>query len=266
MGIPIDAWVRIRLEEPLDPGKSGAFLAFTYVDSEAGLSAKGDELAGVEPTPDEVVEAAERPGVTVRLPGFDVAPLDDGEIARLGLPVRPPWLDIFEPPSRPRPVWRDDPALHGKFSEQFPDDLCALFLFPGHPAELMWVRLDGIDPAVGGYAGRLLNTPHAAAQGSSLPVAGDRVTIRVVQGVEHPIHVDDIIRENLREWSSRCHSCGCDVVPIPIRELIRRQFPQLPAGGELKSMTTRCPFCRQTMVISKRGLPLDDPDTGPPDA
>jgi hypothetical protein len=86
-GIPVCAWVRMTL-----PGFGfPTFIGFTYVDREAGLSAKGG--SGDDP------DLAEAPGLTVRLPmpGVDPEPLGEPEIQRLGLPRVPSWVGFYGP-------------------------------------------------------------------------------------------------------------------------------------------------------------------------
>src|SRR4029434_6872385 len=58
-GLPTNTWVWID-------GDDRRVLAFTYVDADAGLSAKGGAVSAV-PSADEVKEAVERPGHTYRL-------------------------------------------------------------------------------------------------------------------------------------------------------------------------------------------------------
>jgi hypothetical protein len=64
----------VRLFVPQQP----EIIGFTYLDREAGFSAKG----GPEGDP----QLADRRAITVRLPGFNWQPLAEEEIAHLGLP------------------------------------------------------------------------------------------------------------------------------------------------------------------------------------
>jgi hypothetical protein len=74
-------------------------LGFGYEDPTAGPSMKGCEFTGVDPAP-AVRAAIEAPTMTLRLAGVVTHGLAPQEIARLGLPATPPWLQ-WMPGARP---------------------------------------------------------------------------------------------------------------------------------------------------------------------
>lgn len=143
--------------------------------------------------------------------------------------------------------WRNDPKL--RFHAKFPDDVETLFLFGAEgQAEQMWVRLDGVDVEIGGYTGKLLNTPIST---SDLE-AGSRVTVRVTPGVSQPVWVSPTMRANKTSWEMGCTSCGFDLHCTPAGELIAAQFKGLAAGAVVEVFTTRCPVCGETMTVQHR--------------
>jgi hypothetical protein len=243
MDFPINAWVYVNL--PNQP----PILAFTFLDHDTNLSARGREVND-QPTPDFVRRVVEQPDITIRLwPACPVTPLTAGEVARLELPTPPPWVKASGAVPR-TPPWRLDTELQGKFHAKFPDDVAALFYFPDtEGCEKMWVRITATDDSVGGYAGELLNSPRSA-----LPLrAGDPVSIRVTPGLEDPLYIDPVVRANLTGWTCRCAKCGFDLVLIPVRELQRRQYPDLPPEAERLAFATRCAACGEGMLVRPRG-------------
>ena len=234
------AWVQVRLS------LTEILLGFTYEDASAGPSVKG-VIVQPESVAEDARRAVEKPDHTVRLavPGaFPVTPLPPGTITRLGLPIRPPWLEEYYglPPDRP---WRDDPALAGRFHAQDPDDLEVTFFFPG-AAERMWVRTAARAPSIGGYEGQLLNTPFAAGTGLAV---GAQVAYRVPTGAIGPVWVSPTVRSNLERWSAKCGSCGFDLLLEPATDIIARQFS---APFETVAFTTRCPICGHGMLVEER--------------
>jgi hypothetical protein len=79
-------------------------LAFCYVDSSAGPSARG-AAAATPPSAEQVRRAVDRPDRVVREPDrFEPRPILAEEALRLGLPKDPPWIGFFDgrpvPPAR----------------------------------------------------------------------------------------------------------------------------------------------------------------------
>src|SRR4051794_39796076 len=113
--MPVGAWVRMEI-----PGQ-GTFVGFTYVDAQAGFSAKGwvgDESPGV-------------PSVTGRLPfGVPWAELTADEVAAQKLDTPPAWVAQFYGPQPPAGTdwgwWQDHPKLKGRFLPNYPNDLQVL--------------------------------------------------------------------------------------------------------------------------------------------
>lgn len=222
-------------------------LAFRYVDRQAGPSAKGAFLAGIDPTTGEVATAATRPEVTVRIdPRMQMTALSAADVARLGLPAEPEWMQFFKPGP-----WTSDPRLAGKFHPEYPDDLQASFFFPSTGnVEQMWVRLERAEPALEAYAGKLLNTAHADAS----IAAGTTVLIRPAPGASIPVWLSPAVQENLRDWTAKCSACGFDLVVEPVSALLARQFANAPPGATFEALTTRCAMCRNTQMVTRRGL------------
>jgi hypothetical protein len=89
---PAGRWVRTRTFA----GKP--FVGFAYVDRSNGHCIKGEETDG---RGERVLGATlgDRPATTLAaIPASHVVrPLDDGEVAKLGLPARPSWLRFYQP-------------------------------------------------------------------------------------------------------------------------------------------------------------------------
>jgi len=236
------AWVQVHVSP------TEILLGFTYEDATAGPSAKG-VIVQPESIAEDARRAVEAPDKTVRLSNpsvFPITPLPPETIARLGLPVHPPWLEQFYglPPDRP---WRDDPALAGRFHAEDRDDLEVTFFFQS-AAERMWVRTTARAPQLGGYEGELLNTPFADGTGLA---AGARVAYRVARGPIGPVWISPAVGANLERWSAECSGCGFDLLPEPAEDIIARQF-QDPGTFVMGSFTTRCPVCGQGMLVQQR--------------
>jgi hypothetical protein len=175
-------------------------------------------------------------------------PLSQKEIASFNLPAEPDWLKLYGPQGNVGRPWRDDPSLVGKFHSGYPNDIEALFFFPEHNRiEKIWVKLVDIDDKVGGYIGKLLNTPNTP---SSL-TKGSRVTIRVSPGEETPIYISKTIRKNLKGWRGACQACGFDLVMIPVADFVRKTFGGFPSNSEWEMFTMRCALCNETMGVQK---------------
>ncbi len=230
-------------------------LVFSYVDPQAGPSAKGALLRDVEPTSEDVRDAATRPTLTVRLgPGLQPRPLPVELAERLTLPAEPEWLAFFRP--GPPGPWTKDPLLAEHFHADCPDDVSALFFLAGTgQVERMWVRLDREVPAHQAWGGVLLNTAHHDAALTQ----GTRVMVRGVPGAKGPLWLSPAMAKNLEQWSAKCEACGFDLVLEPVEVLIARQFKNVPAGESLVQLTTRCAMCRQTQLVVRRepSAPVD---------
>jgi hypothetical protein len=231
------AWVQIHVRDEI-------MLAFTYQDEQAGPSAKGT-IVRPESLAEDARRAAERPDQTVRLERsfFPMTELPPDAIARLGLPAEPEWMSFFGG-GTPQP-WRSDPALAGRFHPDLPDDLEVSF-FLENAVEKMWVRTTGVDDAVGGYKGELLNQPFAEASGLA---QGASLTYRVAKGAPDPVWVSPVVRANLEHWTSECGTCGFDLLLEPAEAIAARQFD---TGLETVAFTTRCPMCGGGMLVERR--------------
>lgn len=241
MSAPDQSWVWI------DMGPGERYLAFTYVDASAGPSAKGI-LAPKGLTAKQAKAAANAPDRTVRLspPGFPTTGLTLAEVKELKLPAAPSWLSFFSKP-KSELAWRNDPKL--SFHADDPNDLEARFFFPEqHKVEQMWVTLNGVDAEVGGYTGKLLNTPNSKSDVRE----GSQVTVRVTPGVPEPVWVTKVMRANLKDWKMACTACGFDLHFTPVAELIAAQFKDAPRGSVMEKFTTRCPVCGKTMTVEHR--------------
>lgn len=157
-----------------------------------------------------------------------------------------------KPPSSDDRAWRSDPALRGRFHPQCPDDLEGLLFFPlARQVERVWIRLESVDAAIGGYAGQLLNTPHAppAQHGSVALAAGKPVGLRVTPGSKDPIVIPPDVRANLLAFRGACEACGWDLLLEAAESVWRRQFPDAPAGASPVAFTTRCAMCGGTQAL-----------------
>jgi hypothetical protein len=115
--IPVGRWLRIKLSN------CPSFVGYTYVDQQAGLSAKGSSQRDPQ--------LAIAPFMTVRLPMPRASwrVLDGEERNRLSLPLRPPWLELFGPQPEPDSLWgawREHPKFKRRFLPDHPDDLQVL--------------------------------------------------------------------------------------------------------------------------------------------
>ena len=237
--VPVDAWIRIEV------GRE-QLVAFTFRDPVAGISARGDVLReGAE----AVRELVEHPTRTVRLrrSAFTWTPLDESELAALGLPKRPPWAAPGE--TAEATPWRQDPDLVGH--DTYPDDIQVRFFWADEQRrEDMWVRLEGIDadlqtqrPA---YRGRLLNESLVRPEYRT----DTRLSVVSLPG-GGAMAVLPILLENLERWRCACQVCGFDLFPLPLASIVRAQFQ--PAGDiDMTAFTTRCPACNGTMLVERR--------------
>jgi len=145
--------------------------------------------------------------------------------------------------------WRYDPQLDPFRHPDRPDDLeVRFYLWEQEQMESMWVSVCALDPAIAGYAGRLLD--QLATPGG--PAPGSTVSIRIAPGCPQPIWVSPAMRANLARWRSICTACGFDMLTRPAQVIAARQFPDAPEGCVPVKFTTRCPLCEQTMRVDTR--------------
>ena len=243
--IPVCTWVRMSL-----PGFP-SFIGFTYVDAQAGLSAKGG--------PREEAKLAEAPSVTIRLPmpGVRCQPLPEDEIRQLGLPRMPSWVEEF---FGPQPLagtewgaWRRHPRLINRFHPDYADDL-EVVIHDGGPRltdrrpELAWVRVTGVEGDV--FVGRLLNRP------KQLVTVSEGAKIRFVspEGSKHPLMVTSKYLNQRSDWViDPCNKCCLTELFDAPSDLIRVVFPNIPAGAAMTEFTSFCGSLRRRSGRAVRG-------------
>lgn len=248
--IPTGTWIQMNL-----PGFP-TFIGFTYVDAEAGLSAKGG--------PRDDSNLAEMPSMTVRLPMPGVASkaLSPEEVEGLRLPKMPTWVEEFYGP-QPKPgtewgVWRRHPSLRGRFHLESPDDLQVVVHDGGprmseHPPELVWVRVTGVVGEV--FYSRLLNQPHNL---KSVRL-GDTIQFLVPTGGKHPLMVTEkYLRERANWVVHPCRKCGLSELFDAPSDLISKIFPDIPADAKLGTFTTFCPLCGGVQGAELHGFGRED--------
>ena len=96
--IPVGKWLRIKQLQICS-----SFVGYTYVDQQAGLSARGSSQR------DPKLTVAPCISVRLPMPGAMWRGLDQEERDRWHLPERPEWLDSCGPQPEPGSLW------HGKF-------------------------------------------------------------------------------------------------------------------------------------------------------
>jgi hypothetical protein len=244
--IPVGAWIRMSLPE------FPTFVGFTYVDPQAGLSAKG----GPQADPN----LATAPGVTVRLPmpGSAWELLGEEEKTQLRLPTRPSWVEEFYGPQPKAGTlwgrWRAHPRLSGRFHPDCPDDLQVL-VHDGGPRltdrrpELVWVRVTGWDGDV--FAGRVLNKPHqlVTVQG------GSAIRFVVPAGGEHPLLVTAKYLHERGDWVVHpCNKCGLSELFDAPSELIRKVFPNTPPDAVMSMFSAFCGACGGIQVVRHKSF------------
>jgi hypothetical protein len=252
--MPVGAWVRLFV--PQQP----EIIGFTYLDREAGFSAKGGPAGDPQ--------LAERPAITVRLPGFSWQPLAEEEVAHLGLPVPPSWVEEFYGPQPPPGTlwgwWRQHPKLRGRFHPQAPDDLQVL-IHDGGPRlterrpELVWVRVTGGEGDV--FTGVVLNQPHQLVTVSR----GSAICFLVPEGGEHPLLVTEKYLRERPDWEVAipCSCCGLTELLDAPSDLIRVVFPDLPKDATMSAFTAFCGVCGGTLVLRHRGAAGQIPSESP---
>jgi hypothetical protein len=248
--IPTGTWIQMNL-----PGFP-TFIGFTYVDPEAGLSAKGG--------PRDDSDLAERPSMTLRLPmpGIASTALSLAEIERLHLPEMPTWVEEFYGPQPKRGtgwgIWRQHPGLRGRFHPECPDDLQVVVHDGGprmssHPGELVWVRVTGVEGEV--FCARLLNQPHNL---KSVRL-GDPIQFLVPSGGKHPLMVTEkYLRERANWIVHPCRKCGLSELFDAPSDLISKIFPNIPADAKLGMFTTFCPLCGGVQGAELKGFNSED--------
>jgi hypothetical protein len=169
-------------------------------------------------------------------------------------------------PSRPF-SWRKDKYLKKRFhSAVYPDDIEALFYdydsFLTDPLiEQMWVRIQR--PLTAGVWEVILqNQPDEL---KSLQ-EGDPAIIRITRGIDYPVYLPRAAIEIRNDWYIGCQACGFDMLFGAPATLQARQFRNTPKDAVLEGLTTRCPFCKQIMMVIRwdaeiAGLPRKPRDT-----
>lgn len=247
--IPIGAWIRMSL-----PGFPD-FISFTYVDRQAGLSAKGSSQ--------EASNLAEAPAMTVRLPMPGVAwnTLTEEEIRRFHLPQTPSWVEQFYGP-QPKPgtrwgAWRYHPKLRGRFHPEHPDDLQVIVHDGGprmspNPAELVWVRVTRVEDEF--FWGQLLNQPHNLKTVRQ----GEEILFIVPRSGEHPLQVREKYLRERGDWIIHpCNKCGLSELFDAPSDLIRKAFPNTPADAVTSMFTAFCGVCGGIHVVQHKSYNPD---------
>jgi len=246
--IPVGTWIAATL--PARPGAGAVeFVGFTYVDQQAGLSARGG--ARSDPT------LAESPGITLRLPLGDIAlrALTEQEVAQLGLPARPTWLEFFGPqpaPGTPWGVWREHPALAGRFHPDYPDDT-QVIVHDGGPRlterrpELVWARVSGMEGDL--FAATVLNQPHQL----STVAAGQQIRFVAPPGLDHGLMVTERYLSERPGWDIEpCSKCGLAELMDAPSDLIRVVFPSAAPDAELEAFSAFCGLCGGVQLVKRR--------------
>jgi hypothetical protein len=243
--IPIGVWIHMSL--PAFP----TFIGITYVDPEAGLSARGG--------PREDPNSAEAPLMTVRLPmpGASWTALTDDEISRLRLPSSHTWLRFYG--AQPMPgtqwaAWRRHPKLLGRIHPDHPDDL-QVVVHDGGPrlsrnrAELVWVRITGAEGEV--FRGQVLNQPHNL----KTVRRGQEVQFVVPSGGQHPLQVTEKYLRERVDWIVRpCNKCGLSELFDAPFDLIPKIFPNRPEGAVIGVFTTFCAHCGGLQIAEQKSI------------
>lgn len=147
-------------------------------------------------------------------------------------------------------VWRNDPALAGKFHPGYPDDL-QVIVHEGGPRltttrpELIWVRVTGKKGEA--YQGRLLNQPH---QLPSLK-QDDAILFLAPNAQNEPYLVTEKYLHERKDWHILpCNKCGMpDLFDAP-SALQAKVFPNVPADAEIEAFTSFCPVCGGVQIVS----------------
>ena len=219
--MPIGAWIRLD-------AAGRAIVGFTYVDRNAGFSARGWAVRGGK------LDLTAR--LIVRLP-FAGAPwriMAPEEVRSLGMETPPDWLASYDEQPAQGTIWgwwREHPKLRGRFHAGFPDTL-QVIVHDGGPRlsdrrpEQMWVRVTGGEADV--FTGRLANKP---VQLLSM-VEGSELRFVVPEGGPHPVRVtDEYLRERPGWEIGPCNRCGLTELYDPPSRLIAATFPDLPDGA-----------------------------------
>ncbi len=253
--IPVCAWVRMDMQ-----GFADDFIGFTYVDPQAGLSAKGSDK--------DDKDLVEKPSMTVRLsiPGPPCTPLSAAEISQLKLPAMPSWVETFYGPQplagKVWGTWRRHPQLAGRIHPQFPDDL-QVIVHDGGPRltqrrpELIWVRVTGDEQDV--FVGRLLNRPHQLITVSE----GDQIQFVIPPKSQHPLMVTSKYLSERGDWVIHpCNKCGLTELFDAPSDLLKVIFPNAPAD-KMAAFSSFCVACGGAQVVERKG-PREDAATAMP--
>ncbi|WP_044279441.1 hypothetical protein [Myxococcus stipitatus] len=265
--IPWGCWVWMDLPWQFQE----RFLGFTYVDPDAGLSAKGG--------PESSEELIEQPSFTVRLPGgFPFQVLTSEEVSARGLPATPSWLVHYGPQPDPESPWRKDPSLQGLFHERHPNDL-QVMVHDGEPRrtqrapEMCWVRvlraeqgparrallnLEQATPSqvdsLGDtwvYVARLLNAPHQLRGIRQ----DDELRFITGTGLAHPLQVTEKYLQERANWLiAPCDKCGWSEAFDAPSTMARLRFPEMPPDSDVKTFSAFCPLCGGIQLLAREDV------------
>jgi hypothetical protein len=252
--IPIGRWITVAL--PSGPGCGPIdFVGFTYVDPQAGFSAKGSARGDLS--------LGKLPSITLRLPmnKLPSSALSDEDVAQLGLPEKPTWVDEFYGP-QPTPgtlwgAWRQHPRLVGRLHPEHPDDLQVL-IHDGGPRltdrspEIAWASVTGVDEQDVFHA-ILLNQPHQL----KTVHAGAQLRFIMPDGLDYGLMVTNKYLAERRAWTiAPCNKCGLpDLFDAP-SDLIRVIFPSAPPDAEIQAFSSFCGKCGGVQMLTRAGINL----------
>lgn len=174
--------------------------------------------------------------------------------------VAPVPAEVSQPTEEPmvdaEHVWRNDPALAGRFHPDYPDDL-QVIVHEGGPRvtqarpELIWVRITGKQGEA--YQGTLLNEPH---QLPSLKQHDAILFLAPSATIEPYLVTEQYLRERKEWYIGPCNKCGMpDLFDAP-SALQAKIFPNVPADAKVEAFTSFCPVCGGVQVVSS--APIED--------
>lgn len=234
----IGAWIQLMIEER-------GFIGFTYLDPEAGFSAKGF-----------MKDNLDNPNVVLRSPDCfgEWQELSAEACEGLKLPTPPDWLESYGPQPPQGTLWgqwRTDAALKDKFHPKALDDL-QVIVHDGGPRiadtqpEAVWVRISGI---LGDnlYSGTVLNAPHQLKSVSKF----DKISLTTDPALDFPVQVRQKYLDERARWSVvPCNKCGSTLLFDAPSELIAKTFPGIDVTPE--ALTAICGYCGGNQALERR--------------
>lgn len=236
----IGAWIQLMIKER-------GFIGFTYVDSEAGFSAKGF-----------MKDNLDNANVILRAPDCfgEWQELSEEACEGLKLPTPPDWLEHYGPQPEQGTLWgqwRAEEALKGKFHPQALDDL-QVIVHDGGPRisdtqpEAIWARVHGIQ-GENLYAGTVLNTPHQLKTVAKF----DKISFTTDPALEFPVQVREKYLKERDQWTiSPCNKCGSSLLFDAPSELIAKTFPEIDVDEPSISLTAFCGYCGGFQALSRK--------------